>query len=139
MTETQSDDSQDRIRDGSHMLQHDNSDYNLDNTMVLLIGLKSYQCDSKKLMRLCDKEIGLTQLVTIHSVDGLDLSKEYIQQYKDDGRDYCAVVLFRSYKKKNENKKLQKSLLRNGITYITLGKDKYLVTHRQGFDWWRDS
>jgi hypothetical protein len=103
--------------------------------MVLLIGLQPDQCDSKKIMKLCDKEVGFTQLVTIHSVFSLDLSKECIQQYNDDGRDSCAVVLFRSYKKKAENKKLQKDLLRNGITYITLGGVKYLVTHRQGLAW----
>jgi len=115
--------------------QSEKNDYKVDNTMVLLIGLKPQQCDSKELMKLCDKIIGNTQLVTIHSVDKLDMSKEYIKQYKDDGCGSCAVVLFRTYKQNSENHELQKDLLQNGITHITLDEEKYLVTHRKGFAW----
>lgn len=115
--------------------QHENNDYNLDDTMVLLIGLKPHQCDTKSLLKFCDKEIGSVQLVTIHSVDSLDLSKEYIQQYKDDGRNSCAVVLFRRYRINQKNHDLQKDLLQNGITHITLDEEQLLVTHRKGFAW----
>ena len=112
-----------------------NNDYKIDNTMVLLIGLKPEECESKQLIRLCEKEIGSIQLVTIHSIDSLDMSKEYIQQYKDDGRDFCAVVLFRRYRINQKNHELQKDLLQNEITHITLDDAKYLVTHRKGFAW----
>jgi hypothetical protein len=112
-----------------------NNNYNVDHTMVLLIGLKPEQCDSKELMKLCEKEIGSVQLITIHSVDSLDLSKECIQQYKDDGRTSCAVVLFRTYRINQKNHDLQKDLLQNGITHITLDEEKYLVTHKKGFAW----
>lgn len=113
----------------------ENNDYNVDHTMVLLIGLKSDQCDTKELIKLCEKEIGSVQLITIHSVGSLDMSKEYIQQYKDDGRYSCAVVLFRTYRINQKNHELQKDLLQNGITHITLDDAKYLVTHRKGFAW----
>ena len=115
--------------------QPENNDYKLDDTMVLLIGLKPHQCDTKSLLKFCDKEIGSVQLVTIHSVDSLDLSKEYIQQYKDDGRNSCAVVLFRRYRINQKNHDLQKDLLQNGITHITLDEEQFLVTHRKGFAW----
>ena len=115
--------------------QPENYDYELDDTMVLLIGLKPDQCDSKELMKFCEKEIGSVQLITIHSVDSLDLSKEYIQQYKDDGRNSCAVVLFRRYRINQKNHDLQKDLLQNGITHITMDEEQLLVTHRKGFAW----
>jgi hypothetical protein len=115
--------------------QHENNDYNLDDTMVLLIGLKPHQCDTKSLLKFCDREIGSVQLVTIHSVDSLDMSKEYIKQYKDDGRESCAVVLFRRYRINQKNHDLQKDLLQNGITHITLDEEQFLVTHRKGFAW----
>jgi hypothetical protein len=115
--------------------QPENNDYKLDDTMVLLIGLKPHQCDTKSLLKFCDREIGSVQLVTIHSVDSLDMSKEYIKQYKDDGRESCAVVLFRSYKQNYKNHHLQKDLLQNGITHITLDEEQFLVTHRKGFAW----
>jgi len=113
----------------------ENNDYKVDNTMVLLIGLKSHQCDTKSLLKFCDREIGSVQLVTIHSVDSLDMSKEYIKQYKDDGRESCAVVLFRRYRINQKNHDLQKDLLQNGITHITLDDEKLLVTHKKGFAW----
>jgi len=131
MTETDSD-----ARRRQRMNQPlDNKDYKVDHTMVLLIGLKPDQCDSKQLMKFCDREIGSVQLVTIHSVDSLDMSKEYIQQYKDDGRESCAVVLFRRYRINQKNHDLQKDLLQNGITHITLDEEELLVTHRKGFAW----
>ena len=113
----------------------ENDDCKIDDTMVLLIGLKLEQCDTKEFMKLCDREIGVTQLVTIHYVDKLDLSKEYIQQYKDNGCNYCAVVLFRSYKKNQQNDILQKDLLLNGLTHMTIDDKKYMVTHRRGYAW----
>ncbi len=115
--------------------QTENDYYKVDHTMVLLIGLKPEQCDSKRMMKLCDMEIGVTQLVTIHYVDKLDLSKEYIQQYKDSGCDSCAVVLFRSYKKNQQNDNLQQDLLRNGITNMKLDDEQYMVSHKRGFAW----
>jgi len=132
MTETESSDAR---RDRRTIQTTNNNDYKLDNTMVLLIGLKPDQCDTKKIMKLCEKEIGSVQLVTISSVNNLDLSKEYIKEYKDDGCESCAVVLFRSYKQNYKNVKLQKDLLQNGTTYITLTDVKYLVTHKKGFAW----
>lgn len=112
-----------------------NNDYKIDDTMVLLIGLKPHQCDTKSLLKFCDREIGSVQLVTIHSVDSLDMSKEYIKQYKDDGRESCAVVLFRSYKQNYENHELQTDLLQKGITSITMDDENLLVTHKKGFAW----
>jgi hypothetical protein len=117
-----------------HPITHQ-PDYTLDNTMVLLIGLKPDQCDWKQIMILCDKEIGVTQLVTIKSVDCVDMSKEYIKLYKEDGCDSCAVVLFRTYTKNQLNYELQTKLLQNGITHITLENVTYLVTYKQGYAW----
>ena len=134
MTETQST-AHRQIMMNKSLNQSFNNDYKIDNTMVLLIGLKPEECKSKQLIKLCEKEIGSTQLVTIHSVDSLDMSMECIQQYKDDGRDFCAVVLFRRYRINQKNHELQKDLLQNGITHITLDDAKFLVTHRKGFAW----
>ena len=134
MTETQSA-ARRRRRMNQPPNQPENDDYEIDDTMVLLIGLKHDQCDTKQLLKLCEKEIGSVQLVTIHSVDSLDMSTEYIKQYKDDGRYSCAVVLFRRYRINKKNHELQKDLLQNEITHITLDEEKYLVTHRKGFAW----
>lgn len=137
MTETQSETSCRRKKGGLNQITNQNhkTDYKVDHTMVLLIGLKPDQCDTKEFMKLCDREIGVTQLVTIHYVDKLDMSDEHIQQYKDNGCDSCAVVLFRSYKKNQQNDNLQKDLLQNGLTHMTLDDEKYLVTHRRGCAW----
>jgi hypothetical protein len=135
MTETQSA-ARRRRRMNQPPNQPENDDFKIDDTMVLLIGLKRDQCDTKQLLNLCDREIGFTQLVTIHSVESLDISDEHIKQYKENGCNYCAVVLFRSYKRIQQNLDLQTNLLRNGITHITLDDDKYLVIHRRrGFAW----
>ena len=131
MAETQSD--TDRYNTESN--QSFKNDRKIDNTMVLLIGLKFEQCDTKEFMKLCDRKIGITQLVTFHSVESLDMPDEHIQQYKEDGCNYCAVVLFRTYKRIQQNYKLQRNLLLNGLTHVTLEDEKYVVTHRRGFAW----
>ncbi len=103
--------------------------YPVDNSMVLLIGLE--ECDTKKIMKLCDNEIGFTQTVTIHPVENVGMSKEYIQQYKERGFTFCAIVIFRFYKPNYENCQLQKELLQQGLTTIKLENKQHLVTHKR--------
>jgi hypothetical protein len=100
----------------------------LDNTMVLLIGLD--HCDTKKIMAACENDIGFTQSLIIHPVENVDMSKEYVQQYKDNGSTFCAVVIFRSYKPKLKIYQMQQELLQKGITTINIENNSYLVTYK---------
>ena len=100
----------------------------LDNTMVLLIGLD--HCDTKQIMTACENDIGFTQSLIIHPVENVDMSKEYVQQYKYNGSTFCAVVIFRSYKQNLKNYQMQQELLQKGITTINIENNLYLVTYR---------
>ena len=106
----------------------DSNTYNVDNTMILLIGVD--HCDTKQIITLCDNEIGFTETVTIHPVENVDMSNEYVQQYKDNGFIFCAVVVFRFYKPNLKNYQLQQLLLQKGITTIVLDNKQYIVTHK---------